>query len=470
MSKKFFINTSIYFTSRLITLIFSFFSASLFGRYLGASNYGVYSYSISVSSILVVFLNMGSRNYITRELIGKKNKHYFLGNFFLLRILIFILLEIILLLYIFIVETDKLTQFVLLIIGTTVFLNSFLTIFFSLNRSVENYYIESLNQVIVAFLTLLGYFLLLTNGYGLKSITIFLLSLSILQNIVIGYISLRYSHIHFSLLLKDIKLSESKRIFRELTPFLLTSIFSIIFFRIDTVMLKFYWSSKIVGFYSGAYKFFELSTYIPDVLLYILFPILVKKSLEDKKNLIAYYRKFFKYLLLISLPASILLYSYSKDIILLIWGDKFYPSINILKILSFAMIFVFLNYISGNIIISLKKEKILTRNTFIIAIFNIVSNIYFIPLWKAKGAAFTTLVSEALFQFLNFIVIGKFLTFKVIKIHFFSKIILLNILFFFIIKNFFIKSLFIGPVIYMSIYILLLFLFKLVDKKEFYSI
>ena len=179
-------NSFFYLVSRIISLICSFFSAILLGRFLGVDNYGIYGFAVSVGSIFVVLLSMGARNYITREIIKKKkNINKFIGNLLGLKSLILLFLEIILLGYIYLNNFNRITNLVLLVIVNTVFFNSFLLIFFSMNRAREFFKIEIINQIIISFLTLCGYYIILHNKGGLVLIILWLLFLSVIQNLII---------------------------------------------------------------------------------------------------------------------------------------------------------------------------------------------------------------------------------------------------------------------------------------------
>jgi O-antigen/teichoic acid export membrane protein len=54
-------------------------------------------------------------------------------------------------------------------------------------------------------------------------------------------------------------------------------IFSVLYFRLDMVMLQLLTEEKVVGFYSAAYKLFKVVVVLPNSFMLVLFPTLVEE-------------------------------------------------------------------------------------------------------------------------------------------------------------------------------------------------
>ena len=87
-------------------------------------------------------------------------------------------------------------------------------------------------------------------------------------------------------------------------------------------------------------------------------------------------------------------YAFSEKGILWVFGEKFFYSIKVLKILSFSLPFIFLNLILGSILNAIGKEKAFTKIAGITAVLNIILNYYLIKNYGANGAAIATLISH----------------------------------------------------------------------------
>ena len=60
-------------------------------------------------------------------------------------------------------------------------------------------------------------------------------------------------------------------------PIALGMIFSVLYFRLDIVMLQLMTEEKMVGFYSAAYKLFEVAVVFPHSFMLVLFLALVEE-------------------------------------------------------------------------------------------------------------------------------------------------------------------------------------------------
>jgi len=92
---------------------------------------------------------------------------------------------------------------------------------------------------------------------------------------------------------------------------------------------------------------------------------------------------------------ALVLWGLSREIITLIYGDQFFPSIAVLNILSWAIFLFFINFLLSNILITSGRERINTWNLVGATVLNIVLNLIWIPAYGAIGAAWATLSCEA---------------------------------------------------------------------------
>ena len=89
-----------------------------------------------------------------------------------------------------------------------------------------------------------------------------------------------------------------------------------------------------------------------------------------------------------------ILWSFSYEIITLIYGVKFLPSIDILGVLSWAILLFFLNFLLSNMLIASGLEKVNTWNLVGVTALNIILNLVLIPLYGGIGSAWATLFCE----------------------------------------------------------------------------
>ena len=91
---------------------------------------------------------------------------------------------------------------------------------------------------------------------------------------------------------------------------------------------------------------------------------------------------------------ALILWGFSHEVIITIYGVKFYHSAEILEVLSWAILLFFVNFLLSNLLIASGREKINAWNLVGATVLNIILNLIWIPKYEAVGAAWATLFCE----------------------------------------------------------------------------
>jgi O-antigen/teichoic acid export membrane protein len=177
-------------------------------------------------------------------------------------------------------------------------------------------------------------------------------------------------------------------------PIAMGMIFSVLYFRLDIVMLQLMTGEKIVGFYSAAYRLFEVAVVLPHSFMLVLFPTLVEEYHSDQSQFKRRFEKALVLYFLIGGGIALVLWGFSHEVIRAIYGDKFLFSADILDILSWSILLFFLNFLLSSLLIASGREKINAWNLVGATVLNIVLNLTWIPRYEAIGAAWATLICE----------------------------------------------------------------------------
>jgi O-antigen/teichoic acid export membrane protein len=177
-------------------------------------------------------------------------------------------------------------------------------------------------------------------------------------------------------------------------PIAIGMIFSVLYFRLDIVMLQLMTGEKIVGFYSAAYRLFEVVVVLPHSFMLVLFPTLVEEYHSDQSQFKSRFKKVLVLYSLIGGGIALVLWSFSHEVIRTIYGDKFLLSADILEVLSWAILLFFVNFLLSNLLIASGREKINAWNLVGATVLNISLNLIWIPNYGAIGAAWATLFCE----------------------------------------------------------------------------
>ncbi|MCL5411970.1 MAG: oligosaccharide flippase family protein [Patescibacteria group bacterium] len=150
------------------------------------------------------------------------------------------------------------------------------------------------------------------------------------------------------------------------------------------------------GIYGLAYKFLDLALVLPAFFINSVYPIMIKKNNEGTGHFDRVIRKMGLFLFLISLVGAILGIYLAPWIISIFRGghSDFNGSINVLQILLLGLP---LFYVSGLLmwaLITLGRQRELMFIYGFAALFNLVTNLVFIPIYGYLAAAVITLLSE----------------------------------------------------------------------------
>lgn len=140
-----------------------------------------------------------------------------------------------------------------------------------------------------------------------------------------------------------------KELLKKSYPFWLIGLFTLIYYRTDMVMLSLMRGDYETGIYRAAYTLIEVSLFVPSIVVSTTMPSMARLHKEDRKTLEVLFKKSFRALLLLGLFGTVGYYIFARLGILIVFGGgDFLRSIPVLKVLSFAIPFMFLNSLFGS--------------------------------------------------------------------------------------------------------------------------
>ena len=289
------------------------------------------------------------------------------------------------------------------------------------------------------------------------------------NSIFFGYMFLKYIKT-FSFPKFELDWRFIKEVFLNSIPFGLTNFFYTIYFSIDLVMLSYLVGDYSTGLYKSAYNIIYVFTTFFVVYQSVIFPILSKFFKESQDLLKITYELSVKYLLLIILPISIVIFFYARPLVDLIYTNQYSLASVPVQILIWTVCFLFINGAASTLLNAINKEFTVTKVYITAAIFNVLLNVILIPLFDYNGAAMATVLSEVLITVLTLYYIFK-TDFKpdlsllktVIKIIFVSIVLAIALYWVNV-------SMWLAIPIGIVIYIVLLFITRLIDYNDKYII
>jgi O-antigen/teichoic acid export membrane protein len=176
-------------------------------------------------------------------------------------------------------------------------------------------------------------------------------------------------------------------------PFALTFFLTNLYFRADVPILQHYRPFAEIGWYQLAYKPFEALQFVPLSIQAVVYPLLGVYFVSDPARLRLAYHRFFKVLVLLGWPLAIgtfvLVHPIATRLSLFAQSE---PS---LRILAFAMVFLFANSAFYAMLNATNRQGLNAVATGLAAAINIALNLALIPIYGYLAASAVTVITEA---------------------------------------------------------------------------
>ena len=184
-----------------------------------------------------------------------------------------------------------------------------------------------------------------------------------------------------------------KRALTEAWPMAAVAVMTIVFFRIDVVMISLIQGTTPIGFYSVAYTLSEAALVIPSVLITALFPALSKLHQDAIQSFRDACAQAIKYLLYLAVPIAFFVTLWARPIVSLLFGATFDPAVPALQILIWSAPIYYVSMVLGIALVVANLQKLNMELTFLAIVVNVSLNVFLIPKYSYIGASFATVVA-----------------------------------------------------------------------------
>ena len=379
-------------------IMFLFFI--LLAREFGKNVVGEFSYYYSVVVILFVLLDLGGEFYQVREFSRKENLKNF-NTIFILKTFIFI--------PIFIGTYYLLDNIYLLILFSSYYLSSIISIFRSSLYNHGEYILESKYTVIEKSIFLI---IIISNVMSIKSLLLMYFAFLVSKLIYILILLKKFYKFKYIISVKKLfNMNFAKLYLYGSWSYILHSLLVVIFVQIDIIMLKQMGVSyEEIGLYSVALKIYAIAIIFADVLFKQYYPIVAKYVHNNDETLLkSLILKVQSTNLFFSIYFALIIILFSDEIIAIAFGNEFQESSNMLSILAIIVIFRFSMYTYTAILSSSNLNYIKLYTSIVCVLSNIVLNYILIPIYGLYGAIIATIITEILL-----VILYKVSSFKII--------------------------------------------------------
>ncbi len=390
-------NTTIMLAAQVVTWVSSFILLIFLPRYLGSEDFGRFYLAMSVGMIIGIVIDFGGNFLIPKEVSrSKATTPRILVSFIGVRVLLWICCMVAVLLFSYAVGYSWTVTMLIVIFGISNLWEGGSKAIRSCFQGYEQMEYPSVGVVAEkVFVSVIAVSALLIGAGSIEIAVIFTVGTFINLLICIKFLPRIVKHI------PNFRLNMSYRLLKSSLPYFMWSIFAVIYFRIDAVMLSTMTTDEVVGWYGGAYRFFDIVMFLPAILTTVIFPVFSRLWEGSEDRLHNTFQQSIKYIFMAAIPVCILFFIFSEHLVSLFYGlEEYGPSVLVLQIFSIGIIFVYIDFIMGSAILATDRQRSWAVVGFVAVLINIGLNFMFIPYTQAHmgnggiGAAITTLITE----------------------------------------------------------------------------
>ncbi len=390
--------------SSIINKILHFVLFLILINYFKPEEYAIYTLAWTQVGLLLPLLDFGTTSYgliHINDSIEKKVKELFSLRFYLS--LITFALTIILA----IIFHYPTTIFVPIILTSfVIFANMFSGTYLILSSIKQKSYLASIVsmvfQICLVILLIIG--VLITK----QLMTVFIITF-ILYNL--------YSLINFFLVKNEvgnlslkIDLKQWSIIIKKSFVFLLISLLAGFYSKVDVLILNIIKGKQAVGIYSAGYRFLDALMFVVTAYNISSMPLFSKLVKEKKGNIfINKIKKDVVLVFLIGMTIALGFYFMGPIILQIFFKSTYFQSIQVLRIIIFALPLILLTSVFLNSLFALNKAKSVIYIFLFQLIFNVGLNYLLIPRFSFFASAYITLIGELINTLLTFAILKSVL-------------------------------------------------------------
>lgn len=383
----------------VLNLIFPLITFPYISRVLSVNGIGIYNFSNTYIGYFILIAGLGIATYAVRE--GAKyrdNKEQieeFSSEVFSINILATVIAYILLLLSLVIFKNLNnyvacILIFSIQILFTTLGTEWIYTIY-------EDYTYITIRSIIFKILSIILLFIFVKR----PSDYLIYAAITVLASVGSNFLNFVYARSFIY-----IRLTLNTRWKYHLKPILTifaSSVAVTIYVYSDNTILGLMKNDYAVGIYSTSVKIYQIAQSLLSAVLTVTIPRLAmlwgQRRRREYNDVLT---RVINTLGVLVLPASVGLLMLSREVVLIIAGQKFLPSVNSLRIITWAIIFSIFSWIfSDCVLIPAKREKRVLQNTLITAVINIVLNFILIPTMSYDGTSLSTVLAELSVMIMN---------------------------------------------------------------------
>ena len=383
-------NAACLFGARTINLAATFALGLYIAKCLGVAAFGQFSFILYYCFLFSVIFSLGLGTLVIRDVVKAPQKRSELFSSASCIALISSGLGLIVMLGgTGLFDLSREGRMALWVMSFSVVPSTLIYIWESLLTGFEkNHYIAAVQSVEAALKLIFGY-IILVKGYGIVYLMILFLTARVCSGILY-FVVLRKMLAPLRL---RIDFGFMRKMLAMAPTFAGLYIFSVLFSKIDLLMLAIMKDLNDVGTYTAAYKLLEISFILPTCIITVLFPSLSRYAQSSPGKFMRFSSDGVFYSSAVVAPIVIGCVYFADHIIFTVYSEEFAGSVLCFRILIVTLGLYMMDQMFAHSLVARDLQRLNLRALMLATLINVGLNCILIPRYSFIGASMSTLVA-----------------------------------------------------------------------------
>lgn len=387
-------NTAVQFAGKVVSTVIGVVIVGLMTRLLGQEGFGKYSTANAFLQVFAIIMDLGL-NVILVQMLGEKAgdekaERRIVSALFTLRFIMAAIIMTAAPIIGLLLPYGRDLKLALFAIWGSFFFTLLNQVVIGVQQRHLKMHVVAISEVVGRTVLLVGVLMATVYGWGLVPVVL-IVSLGGSANFLINFlVARRYADFSW-----NVDVAFWKTALHRAWPIGVSIIFSLIYFKADTLILGFVRPQTEVGVYGAAYRVLEILVTLPFMYAGVLLPVIAKAWADGERDRFRrLIQRSFDAFSLIVFPLVLGTQLVAERGMTLVAGRDFTQSGNVLRILILATGMIFIAVIFSHAIVALDKQRAMLPIYIGTAILTLLGYAIFIPAYGMWAAAWLTVASE----------------------------------------------------------------------------
>lgn len=406
-------NTAVQLAGKVVSTAIGIVVVGLMTRLLGQEGFGKYSTANAFLQVFAIVMDLGITVMFVQMLGEKagdeKAERKIVSSIFTLRVIMAGVVISIAPVIGLLMPYDLDLKLALFALWGSFFFTIINQVVIGVHQRHLKMHVVAISEVVGRTVLLVGVLIATVYGWGLVPVVL-IVSVGGIANFLVNFlVAKRYADFSW-----NVDVAFWKHAIKRSWPIGVSILFSLIYFKADTLVLSFIRPQAEVGVYGAAYRVLEILVTLPFMYAGVLLPVIAKAWADGQRTRFAHLiQKSFDAFALLVFPLVVGTQIIATKAMTLVAGPDFTQSGDILRILILATGIIFIATIFSHAIVALDRQRAMLPVYIVTSIVTLAGYVLFIPVYGMWAAAWLTVGSELAVMLGNIVITVRTLKMRV---------------------------------------------------------